>query len=159
MTNIHFDKQVTQIMTNEYELQRYAAYFRGWCQAFGEHDSLPNEDTGICWLLSEHQVGFLLRPQLTKALFREVLMRNDKPVLELSQKGARIGTFHYPLSGEIDEQGFAAIRKILENHSDTCLFLTSHFLYGTGTRIFTLSSKKPLSIIYKEIGCMHIRLD
>jgi hypothetical protein len=146
-------------MTREYELQRYAAYFRGWCQAFGEHESVPNEDTGIFWLIGEHQVGFVLRPQLTKTLNREVLRNIDKPVLELTRKGARIGTFHYPLSGVADEQGLAAIRKILENRSDACLFLTSHFMYGTGTRILTLSSKKPLSIIYKEIGCMRIRLD
>jgi hypothetical protein len=36
--------------------------------------------------------------------------------------------------------------------------LTSHFMYGTGTRILTVSNKKPLSIIYKEIGAMHIKL-
>lgn len=146
-------------MTNEYELQRYAAYFRGWCQAFGEHESIPNEDTGICWLLGEHQVGFVLRPQLTKSLYREVLRKNDKPVLELGRKSARIGTFNYPLSGTADEQGLAAITGILENHSGACLFLTSHFMYGTGTRILTLANKKPLSIIYKEIGHMRIRLD
>jgi hypothetical protein len=146
-------------MTHEYELQRYAAYFRGWCQAFGEHDSIPNEDTGMCWLLSEHQAGFVLRPQLTRSLYREILRKNDTPVLELSRKGARIGAFHYPLSGVADEQGIAAIKRILENCSNSCLFMTSHFTYGTGTRILTLSNKKPLPIIYKEIGCMRIRLD
>ena len=93
------------------------------------------------------------------SLYREILRKNDIPVLELSRKGARIGTFHYPLSGASDEQGIAAIKEILENHSDPCLFMTSHFTYGTGTRILTLSSNKPLSIIYKEIGYMRIRLD
>ena len=146
-------------MTHEYELQRYAAYFRGWCQAFGEHDRIPDEDTDTCWLLGEHQVGFVLPPQLTRSLYREVLRKNDTPVLEFSRKGARIDTFHYPLSGASDEQGIAAIKEIIENHSDPCLFMTSHFTYGTGTRILTLSSNKPLSIIYKEIGCMRIRLD
>ena len=37
--------------------------------------------------------------------------------------------------------------------------MMSHFTYGSGTRILTLSSNKPLSIIYKEIGYMRIRLD
>jgi hypothetical protein len=87
------------------------------------------------------------------------LRKNDTPVLELSRKGARIGALYYPMSGAADEQGIAAINKILENCSDSCLFMTSHFTYGTGTRILTLSSNKPLSIIYKEIGCMRIRLD
>lgn len=114
-------------MMHEYELQRYAAYFRGWCQTFGEHDSIPNENTGICWLLSEHQAGFVLQPQLARSLYREVLRKNYTPVLE--------------------------------NCSNPCLFMTSHFTYGTGTRILTLSNKKPLSIIYKKIGCIRIWLD
>ena len=146
-------------MTHEYEIQRYAAYFRGWCQAFGEHNSIPNKDTGTSWLLSKHQAGFILRQQLTRSLYREVLRKNHTPVLGLSRKGARIGTFHYPLSGASDKQGISAIIKTLENYSHSCLFMTSHFMYGTGTRILTLSNKKPLPIIYKEIGCMRIRLD
>jgi hypothetical protein len=146
-------------MTHEYELQRYAAYFRGWCQAFGEHDSIHSEDTGICWLLSEHQSGFILPPQLTRSLYREILRKSDTPVLQLSRKGCHIGAFRYPLSGAADQQGIAATKKILENCSDAYLFMTSHFTYGTGTRIVTLANKKPLSIIYKEIGRIRIRLD
>jgi hypothetical protein len=146
-------------MTHEYELQRYTAYFRGWCQAFGEHDSLPSEDTDICWLLSEHQAGFILPPQLTKSLYREILRKHDTPILELSHESARIGKFQYTLSSAVDEQGIAAIKKILDNCCDSCLFLTSHFAYGTGTRIITLADRKPLSIIYKEVGHMLIRLD
>jgi phosphate uptake regulator len=79
--------------------------------------------------------------------------------IEIGREGTRIGTFHYPLSGAADEQGIAAIKRILENCCDSCLFMTSHFTYGAGTRILTLSNKKPLSIIYKEIGCMRIQLD
>jgi len=32
-------------------------------------------------------------------------------------------------------------------------------LYGEGSKIITFSSKKPLAIIYKEIGTMRIRLE
>jgi len=110
-------------------------------------------------LLSKHQAGLVLRPQLTRSLYREVLRKNHTPVLELSRKGARIGTFHYPLSGAADEHGIAAIKRILENNSGSYLFMSSHFTYSTGTRILTLSNKQPLSIIYKEIGSMRIRLD
>lgn len=146
-------------MTHEYTLQRYAAYFRGWCQSFGQHESIPNEDTGTCWLIGEYQVGFVLRPRLTRSLYREVLKKNYTPLLDLGRKGARVGAFHYPLSGAVDEQGIAIIKKILGEGSSPCLFMTSHFMYGTGARILTLSSKKPLPIIYKEMGGMRIRLD
>jgi len=44
-------------MMTEYVLKRYAAYYRGWCQAFGEHESVPGEDTGISWLFGENQIG------------------------------------------------------------------------------------------------------
>jgi len=46
----------------------------------------------------------------------------------------------------------------LEGNDEIHVFLTSHLLYGSGSRIITFSSKKPLSIIYKEIGTMRIRL-
>lgn len=145
-------------MTLEYEVKRYAAFFRGWCQAFGEHESIPGGDTGISWLFSESQVGFILPQHLTRSLYREVLGRHGTPVLELGREYARIGAFQYPLSAAVDEQGVAAIKIILENESGASLFLGSHFMYGTGTRIITLSNRKPWSIIYKEIGPMRVRL-
>jgi hypothetical protein len=147
------------IMTLEYEINRYAAYFRGWCQAFGEHEGISGGDTGISWLFSEYQVGFIMPQQLTRALYREVLGKRGTPVLELNRKCARIGAFHYPLKGPADEQGLAAIKYIFDNGSGVSLFLTSHFMYGTGSRIITLSNKRPLPIIYKEIGAMGIQLD
>lgn len=146
-------------MTTEYEVKRFAAYFKGWCQAFGEHESLPGGDSGISWLFSEHQVGFMLPQRLTRSLYREVLGRRGTPVLELSRNYARIGAFHYPLSETAEEPGIDAIRNILDSDSDASLFLTSHFMYGTGARIITLSDIKPWAIIYKEIGSMRIRLD
>jgi len=146
-------------MTHEYELLRYAAYFRGWCQAFGKHDSVPCKDTGVNWLFSEYQVGFILPSQLTRSLYREVLGKRGTPILELKARVARIGSFHFPLSGAAYDQGISAIQTILEQGRGSCLFLTSHFMYGTGTRIITLANKKPLAIIYKDIGPMRIRLD
>lgn len=108
---------------------------------------------------SEHQSGFVLPPQLTKSLYREVLRKNYTPVLELSQKGAWIGSFFPPLSGEEDQQSISALKEIFENSTDSSLFMTSRFTYGTGTRIFIHANNKPLSLIYKEIGRMLVRLD
>jgi len=103
--------------------------------------------------------GFRATTAVDKVTVQRSTEENNTPLVDLGQKGARIGGFHYPLSGAVDEQGIAAIRRILESCSDPCLFMTSHFMYGTETKILTLSSKKPLSIIYKEIGCMLIKLD
>ena len=146
-------------MTTEYEVKRYAAFFRGWCQAFGEHEGVSDADSGIIWLFSEHQAGFILPQHLTRSLYREVLGKRGTPVLELRRKVARIGAFQYPLSGAADAKGIVAINAILEQGNEASLFLSSHFMYGTGTRIITLSNRKPLTIIYKEIGPMRLQLD
>ena len=111
------------------------------------------------WLFSEFQAGFILPSRLNRSLYKEVLRKRGTPLLELGRKKARIGSFTYPLSGSVDDQGIAAIKEILEHREHTYLFLTSHFMYGTGSRIITLSNKRPLNIIYKEVGPMRLRLD
>ncbi len=145
-------------MTPEYELKRYAAYYKGWCQAFGEHESVPGDDTGISWLFSEKQVGFISPRKMTKSLLREILRKRETPTLTISRNSVKIGKFHYRPSKASDESALLAIANFLETGNGSHIFLTSHFMYGTGTRILTLSSKKPLSIIYKEIGTMRIKL-
>ena len=57
-----------------------------------------------------------------------------------------------------DRPGLPAIAGLLEAGGDTSLFLTPHFMYGTGRRIITLSDRRPLSVIYKAIGEMRVRL-
>ena len=145
-------------MTTEYELKRYAAYYRGWCQAFGEHESVPGEDAGISWLFGENQIGFISPREQTRLLLREILRKRETPTLTISRKSVHIGTFYYRPSKPSDESALLAVAKFLETGNGSHIFLTSHFMYGTGTRILTVSNKKPLSIIYKEIGAMHIKL-
>lgn len=142
----------------EYELNRYSAYFRGWCQAFGEHDSVPGDDAGITWLFAERQIGLILPQPLSKQLFREVLGKHGVPTLTMDQSGFQAGAFSYTFSGTPDASALSAIKNILETDTGSHLFLASHFMYGSGARIITLSSRKPLSIIYKEIGPMHVSL-
>ena len=146
-------------MTDEYELQRFSAYFRGWCQAFGEHKSLPGGTNGISWLLSENQVGFILPQYMTKPIYREVLRTIEAPTLVLSDNSVQIGKLQYELAEFSDHPAMAAIKDVLESDTETHLFLTSHFMYGPGAKIITLSNKRPLSIIYKEIGRMRIRVN
>jgi len=146
-------------VSSQRKVQRYAAYFKGWCQTFGEHENLSREENAINWLSAENQVGFILPRDLTKALYREVLGRQrESPTLTISQDCVRIGEFHYTLSATGDKQGIDALRQVLHNPGDLHLYLTYHFLYQSGTRIITLSRKQPLAIIYKQISPMHIQL-
>lgn len=146
-------------MSSHRKVQRYAAYFKGWCQAFGEHENLSREESEIDWLSAENQVGFVLPMELTKALHREVLGRQrESPTLIISQDYVRVGEFHYTLSATGDKRGIDVLRQILENPGDLHLYLTYHFLYQSGTRIITLSHKQPLAIIYKQINPMYIKL-
>lgn len=146
-------------MSPQRKVQRYAAYFEGWCQAFGEHENLSREKNAINWLLAENQVGFILPEKLTKALYRDVLGRHrESPTLAISQDCVLVGKFHYTLSATGDQRGIDALRQILENPDDLHLYLTYHFFYPSGTRIITLSRKQPLGIIYKQISPMHIKL-
>gem|GEM_PF-4641025 len=37
------------VMPLERTVRRYTAYFRGWCQAFGEHEFVAPQDEGISY--------------------------------------------------------------------------------------------------------------
>ena len=142
----------------ERDLKRYAAYFRGWCQAFGEHESIYEDPSGINWLTAENQVGLVLPGPLVKALYREVLMRDQAPTLTFKRKGVEVGSLVIPIGKKYQKQALAAMSQILETGDEVHVFVTSHLLYGSGSKIITFSNKKPLAIIYKEIGTMCIRL-
>jgi hypothetical protein len=143
----------------ERELKRYSAYFRGWCQAFGEHESLPSEKSGISWLLSEHQAGFILPKVLVKRLYREVLLPRQTPTLTFGHQRIVVGALELMLEKGHEKPAIAAVEQILHSGEEFHIFLTSHIMYGTSARIITLSNKKPIPIIYKEIGTMHVRLE
>ena len=143
----------------ERDLKRYAAYFRGWCQAFGDHESIYEDPSGINWLTAENQVGLVLPGPLIKALYREVLMHDQAPTLNFKRKGVEVGSLVIPIGKNYQKQALAAMSKILETGDEIHVFVTSHLLYGSGSKIITFSNKKPLAIIYKEIGTMRIRLN
>lgn len=143
----------------ERELKRYGAYFRGWCQTFGEHENLPVGENDINWLFSEHHAGFILPPRLARRLYREVLLHPEAPPMTFRRDSVRVGSLEFALAENYEEQTIAAIGDILGASEELHVYLTSHLMYGTKARIITLSRKKPLSIIYKEIGTMFLRLD
>ena len=143
----------------EREVKRYAAYFRGWCQTFGEHESLADHDNEIYWLLSDEQAGFVLPRSYQKQLYKAVLLHRQAPPLTFHRYQLEAGDFSFSLTPEHEEKIRETIRGLLSCGQDLHVYLTSHFMYGTHARIITLSAKKPLSIIYKEFGSMPIRLD
>jgi hypothetical protein len=145
-------------MMFEREPKRYAAYFRGWCQAFGEHENIPGEENGFNWLYADHQVGFILPQPVTRRLYREVLLNRETPALKFSHNAVEIGSLQFALARRHEKHILETIRGILTTGHDFHVYLTSHLMYGTGARIITLSTRKPLSIIYKEIGTLRIRL-
>ena len=143
----------------EREVKRYAAYFRGWCQAFGEHEAEAGDYDAISWLVAERQVGIILPQPVTRAVNREALRgQRAPPLLTVSPRCLQVGTFHYPFRKPLETHVLDALRDILQTPHDLHLYLTYHFMYPSGTRIITLSRDKPLHIIYKEIGVMRIGL-
>ena len=143
----------------ERELKRYSAYFRGWCQAFGEHESLSDHDNDIHWLITEKQAGFVLPRPMIKQMYREVLLHETAPPLVFHPDCVEVGGFQFPLTSQYETRILDSIEHILNSGSEFHVYLTSHLLYGTHARIITMSTRKPLSIIYKQIGTIRLRLD
>jgi hypothetical protein len=146
-------------MPIERTVRRYTAYFRGWCQAFGEHDIFAPQDEGISLLFGEEQMGFILPRELTRALYREVLGKQlSSPLLDINPERVQVGKFHQALPEMWKQQGLQVFSRLAQTENDLHLYLTYHFMYPSGTRIVTFSQRKPLTIIYKEIEPMSIRL-
>jgi len=143
----------------EREVKRYAAYFRGWCQAFGEHESLADHERDVYWLVMPDQVGFVLPRPVQRRLYREVLLHDPAPPLTFHDDRVEVGDFRLELARQHEARILDRIGGLLESSRALHVYLTSHFMYGTHARIITLSARKPLLIIYKEIGTLRIRLD
>lgn len=146
-------------MQLERTVRRYTAYFRGWCQTFGEHEAVALPDEDISCLFAEEQIGFILSRELTRALYREVLGRQlSSPQLDINPERMRVGQFRLMLPEIWKQRGLQMLNQLMQAEKDLHLYLTYHLTYPSGTRIVTLSQRKPLPIIYKEIRPMDIRL-
>jgi hypothetical protein len=143
----------------ERELIRYAAYFKGWCQAFGEHQGMRCTESGIDWLLADHQLGLVLPSDMVKSLHREVLLRRRTPRLIFRDECIEVGALRIPLERKREQKALDAVAEILASPEAVHLYLTSHLLYGGGNRIITFSNRKPLLIIYKVIGTMRVSME
>lgn len=141
------------------EIHRYTAYFKGWCQAFGEHETEFAGDEVIGWLYGEKQIGLILPHILNKQLYRNILGKiYDTPEIKLSRNSIVTGDFYHTFSDARDLAGLLKLIHLLEDHEELHLYLTYHFIYPKGTRITTFSAEKPLPLIYKEIEPIQICL-
>jgi hypothetical protein len=146
-------------MTSEHLIHRYAAFFKGWCQAFGEHEAQFTEDESISWLYGNKQIGLILPPELGKQLHREVLgKQHETPILSLSHDCVRVGKFHHTFSDPHDLSGLDKLIHLFASGKDLHLYLSYHFMYQRGTRIITFSTEQPWPLIYKEIKPMRVQL-
>jgi hypothetical protein len=146
-------------MSEEREIHRYAGYFKGWCQTFGEHEADTMGDEAIGWLYAENKVGLILPQELNKQLYQKVLGKTRKlPVITLSRDSIGIGDFHHTFSESRDLAGLVKLIRFLANNKELHLYLTYHFIYPKGTRIITFSTEQPLPLIYKEIEPIPIHL-
>lgn len=146
-------------MSLEKEIKRYAAYFRGWCQAFGEHENTNQENDNINWLFGKDQLGLILNREIRKAFYKELLGKEQEILmLTVSSSWVKIGDLIYPLQHESDKNGFETLANILNNNEIVHMYLTYHLMYQTGTRIVTFATKPPLGILYKEMEPLRIKI-
>ena len=142
----------------EFVIKRYWAYFRGWCQVFGEHECILVGEHDKCWLIGENKIGLILPKPLVRQLNSEILLHERLPVITFAQQGVQFGALHFPFRSALEKHVMSAIEQLIDSGEELHLFLTSHLLYGNGRRIITISNKRPQPIIYKEIGSLKIQL-
>lgn len=147
-------------MSEACQIRRYAAYFKGWCQAFGEHKAELAGDETIGWLYAENKIGLILPQELNRRLFHKVLGKtHSRPLINLGRDTICVEDFQHTFSETRDLDGLIKLMQILDNNKELHLYLTYHFIYPKGTRIITFSTEQPLPLIYKEIEPMQIQIN
>lgn len=139
-------------MSFECEIKRYAAYYAGWCVAFGEHKMSYDGEKEINWLVAEDKIGIAVAPRLKRALDRELLGRHQNdPFIRLADSSVAINERVFELESAYERRCLDQLKLLFKNDEQVHMFLTSHFCYPPGTRIITFTKKKPLVVMYKEI--------
>jgi hypothetical protein len=149
-------------------IRRYTAYFRGWAQAFGEHRQVSGHESGVRWLIGEDGIGIILDPDTRRRLLHQVLGRQapdraargttPKPRLRITDGLVQIGDTRLGL-GAPGESPAADLHALLARSDPLHLYQTYHLIYPPGTRILALSTRAPLSIIYREISPLELTIE
>ncbi|MES9832015.1 MAG: hypothetical protein ABW139_07190 [Candidatus Thiodiazotropha sp. DIVDIV] len=139
-------------MTETKVIKRYNAYYKGWCLAFGEHTADYGDKRDISWLHGEDRIGLILSPKLLKKAQHELLGHNHMiPNLLLSDHSVAFNAFDYALQDEVDMKNVLRFKKFLRECDEMHMFLCSHLIYPSKTRILTFAIHKPMIIMYKEM--------
>jgi hypothetical protein len=139
-------------MSDSRIVKRYNAYYRGWCLAFGEHSAEYDETRDISWLFGEGRIGLILSSNLRKQAQYELLGHHDEiPLLSLSNDHVMLNQYKHQLKDEMDIRNILRLKDFLLQGEELHMFLCSHLIYPSRTRILTFATKKPLVIMYKEM--------
>ncbi|RMG56529.1 MAG: hypothetical protein D6717_06470 [Gammaproteobacteria bacterium] len=138
------------------EVHRYASYYRGWCQAFGEFE--PGGEGPCCsWLFGEDAIGMVVAESLHRPFMRELLHHGEEPEVRLEPERLHCGSLDLAIEPGPDRRGFERLQALLRSGLSVHMYLTSHIFFP-GARIVTFSPRRPLIIMYKEIQPMRICL-
>lgn len=145
-------------MSSSRIINRYNAYYRGWCLAFGDHDAEYEQEREVNWLNGEDKIGLILSSGLRKQFQRVFLSQaQDELGLVLSNDVVKMREFAYRINTDIDRVYIQRLRDFLLNSDDLHMFLSSHFFYQ-GERIITFANKKPLPIMYKMMEPINLTI-
>lgn len=142
-------------------IKRYAAYYMGWCQAFGEHELVEGRGTTIQWLVGEGKVGLILPRDIRKLFLRALVSKRRRhPTLVFRKATFEIAIDEsvLPIVEGQNPSGLQRLMALLDSDDDVHMFLAKHFFYPPGTRIVSFSSKRPLTILYKEMDPLRVRV-
>jgi hypothetical protein len=146
-------------MTDTRVIKRYNAYYKGWCLAFGEHTADYGEERDISWLFGENRIGMILSAKLLKKAQHELLGHHQEiPKLQLSNNSVAFNAFDHALQDDIDLKNIQRFKQFLLHKEEMHMFLCSHLIYPSRTRILTFSTQKPLIIMYKEMQPLRLTI-
>lgn len=145
-------------MAAERKIRRYTAYFQGWATAFGVHDKLRDEASGVVWLFGEDRLGLLATPSIKDLADALLPARRDAPIpeVELGSERLRIQDKMVVFGAGTPRVRSAAFA-LFDCGEDLHLHQTYHLVYPAGTRILTLSRQTPLPLVYREVEPIVVR--
>ncbi len=140
-------------------IRRYSAFFRGWAQAFGEHEKLEDPSQGLRWLVGQDQIGLILVPAIKRLWFPRLLGHStqEPPEVVLYPNAIEIASVRLEL-GQGNAGPRVPILALVARGGDLHLYQTYHLIYPSGTRILTLSAHAPLGILYRELPPLRLRI-
>ena len=143
------------------EVRRYRAYFRSWCQTFGDHVPDPGgEGQSVEWLFGESSIGAIVTPKIGDMLNHDLFgSRKPRPRVIVRAESMCLGEMEYRGAEVCRHPGYTALLDLLRDAETVHLFLTYHLIYPPGTRIITVSSKAPQLLIYKEVAPLRVSVD